>query len=57
MLCVGENLAEQLKVTKVYSKLHRWVGRVLVLVNISCLCLVPFLRYSALNNGVPLYVI
>ena len=36
MLCVGENLAEQLKVTKVYSKLHRWVGRVLVLVNISC---------------------
>ena len=57
-LRVIEYFAKSHKVTQGHSKWHCWVGRLLVpIYSIPlklCLYLVPFLRYSASNNGVTL---
>jgi len=53
-LRVTEYFAQSLNITRGDSKWHSWVGRVWVPISISlklCLCVVPFLRYSASNNG------
>ena len=52
MLRVIEYFAESLKVSQGHSKWHCWVGRSIPLN--MCLYLVPFLRYSASNDGVTL---
>jgi len=52
MLRVIEYFAKSLKVTQGHSKLHSWVG--LLAFHWNYVSLVPFLRYSASNDGVTL---
>jgi len=53
MLLVIEYFAKSLKLTYGHSKWHSWEGRKSLLVFCcNCLYVVPYLRYSALNNGV-----
>ena len=53
MFVVIKYFAKLLKITQCRSKWYPWVAQVSVSIPLQvCLCLVPFLRYSASNNGV-----